>query len=178
MNRPVETRGVSEAAIASRQMPDGKRWTTENLNLAAPESYCYAGAELNCRRYGRLYSWQAAQRTCRSLGGGWRLPSHDDWSQMAKHYGGIRSESADTGRAAYQALLLGGVSGFSARLGGGRAPGSDEYARLDAHGFYWTASETGPGTAWFYNFGSGQRSLGRHDDGEKQRAFSVRCISD
>ena len=27
------------------------------------------------------------------------------------------------------------------------------YARLEAHGFYWTASETEPGSACFYNFG-------------------------
>lgn len=177
-SRSVENGRASAAGISSTQMPDGKQWTTENLNVAAAESFCYAGAEGNCRWYGRLYSWQSAQRACRSLGGRWRLPTNDDWSQMAKHYGGIRDESADTGRAAYQALLNGGTSGFNARLGGGRAHDRDEYARLDAHGFYWTASETGPGTAWFYNFGSGQQSLGRHDDGEKQRAFSVRCVSD
>jgi uncharacterized protein (TIGR02145 family) len=177
-NRSVENVGASEATTSSRRMPDGRRWTTGNLNLAVAASYCYAGAELNCRRYGRLYSWQSAQRACRSLGGRWRLPSNDDWREMAKHYGGIRDESADTGKAAYKALLLGGTSGFNALLGGGRAPDSDQYSRVDAHGFYWTASETGPETAWFYNFGKGQLSLGRHDDGEKQRAFSVRCVSD
>jgi uncharacterized protein (TIGR02145 family) len=176
--RSVENVGAFEASTSSRQMPDGKWWTTENLNLAVAESYCYAGSELNCRQYGRLYSWESAQRVCRSLGGRWRLPSNDDWRQLARHYGGIRAESADTGKAAYQALVMGGASGFDALLGGGRAPDSDEYARLDAHGFYWTASETGPETAWFYNFGKGQLSLGHHDDGEKQRAFSVRCVSE
>ena len=95
---------------------------------------------------------------------------------MATHYGGIRDESADIGKAAFTALSSGGGSGFNAVLGGGHGP--DGYARLDAHGFYWTASESGPLTAWFYNFGKGGQSLGRHREGEKTRAFSVRCIKD
>ncbi|HUF49388.1 MAG TPA: fibrobacter succinogenes major paralogous domain-containing protein [Longimicrobiales bacterium] len=159
-------------------MPDGKQWTTTNLNLDIAESYCYAAAEMNCRRYGRLYSWQSAQRGCQSLGDGWRLPTNDDWYQMVQHYGGIRDESAEAGRPAYIALSMGGHSGFNALLGGGRAPDGQEYSRLDAHGFYWTASETSSATAWFYNFGKGQLSVGRHDDGEKQRALSVRCVRD
>lgn len=167
---------VAATTESAAQMRDGKRWTTENLNRDIAESYCYGDAESHCRQYGRLYTWEAAQRVCQSLGDGWRLPTNDDWRQMAKQYGGIREESADTGRAAYRALLMGGSSGFNALLGGGRSPDGREYARLDAHGFYWTASETGPTTAWFYNFGKGQLSLGRHDDGEKQRAFSVRCV--
>jgi uncharacterized protein (TIGR02145 family) len=167
---------VGDAINSSKLMPDGKQWTTENLNLDITDSYCYAGVELNCRRYGRLYSWRSAQIACRLLGEGWRLPTNDDWNQLANHYGGIRDASPELGRPAYEALSLGGSSGFNALLGGGRATEGAQYARLDAHGFYWTASETGPSTAWFYNFGKGQLSLGRHDDGEKQEAFSVRCV--
>ncbi|MEX2273325.1 MAG: fibrobacter succinogenes major paralogous domain-containing protein [Vicinamibacterales bacterium] len=167
---------ASDAINPSKRMPDGKAWTTKNLNRPIAESYCYADAELNCREYGRLYSWQSAQLACHSLGDGWRLPTNDDWRELANHYGGIRDASPEAGRAAYTALSVGGSSGFEARLGGGRAPDGSQYARLDAHGFYWTASETGPSAAWFYNFGKGQLSLGRHDDGEKQRAFSVRCV--
>jgi uncharacterized protein (TIGR02145 family) len=33
-------------------MPDGKKWTTANLNVDTDGSYCYEDAELNCRRYG------------------------------------------------------------------------------------------------------------------------------
>lgn len=178
MDRAVQDVTVSGSIDSSKRMADGRLWTTRNLTLAVFESYCYAGAELNCQRYGRLYSWQSAQRACRSLGEGWRLPTNEDWHEMVQHYGGIRDESAERGRAAYSALSTEGSSGFNALLGGGRAPDGGEYSRLDAHGFYWTASETGPATAWFYNFGKGQLSLGRHEDGEKQRAFSVRCVKD
>jgi uncharacterized protein (TIGR02145 family) len=175
-HRSAQDPGASGTIASSRLMPDGKRWTTENLNLTTDGSYCYGDAELNCRRYGRLYTWESAQRGCRSLGDGWRLPTDDDWRQLAKHFGGVSSDSDDRGKAAYQALLIEGSSGFDALLGGGRGLDDGQYARVEAHGFYWTASESDPATAWFYNFARGGLALHRQRDGEKPRAFSVRCV--
>jgi uncharacterized protein (TIGR02145 family) len=158
-----------------KRMADGKEWTTDNLNVKTVQSYCYEDAEPNCHKYGRLYTWESARRVCQSMGNGWRLPTTEEWRQMAKHYGGLREETDDKGKAAYQALLIGGSAEFNALLGGGRTV-EGQYARLEAHGFYWTASESDEGNAWFYNFGKGAQSLARHSDGEKQRAFSVRCV--
>jgi uncharacterized protein (TIGR02145 family) len=157
-------------------MPDGKEWTTENLNVAGDGSYCYEDAELNCSRYGRLYTWESAQRGCRSLGNRWRLPTDDEWRELGRRHGGLREESADSGRAAYTALMAGGSSGFNAVLGGSRVSDQEQYARLEAHGLYWTASESDAATAWFYNFGKGGLSLNRHRNGSKQMAISVRCV--
>jgi uncharacterized protein (TIGR02145 family) len=174
--RSAQDQNASGTTYSSKRMADGKHWTTHNLNVNAVPSYCYDDAEPNCRRYGRLYTWESAGRGCQSLGDGWRLPTNDEWQQMAKHYGGVRDDSADSGNAAYTALLIGGSSGFNAVLGGGRSHDDGQYARLEAHGFYWTASESDPASAWFYNFGKGGHALNRHGDGEKQRAFSVRCV--
>ena len=107
---------------SSKRMADGKQWTTHNLNVNTVPSYCYEDAEPNCRQYGRLYTWESARRGCQSLGDGWRLPTDDEWRQMAKHYGGVSEDSDDKGKAAYKALLTGGSSGFNALLGGGRIP--------------------------------------------------------
>jgi uncharacterized protein (TIGR02145 family) len=158
-------------------MADGKQWMTRNVSTKAAASYCYEDKEENCDRYGRLYTWEAAQRGCQTLGDGWRLPTNEEWRQLANHYGGLREESSDKGQAAYDALMTGGRSGFNALLGGYRSA-DGKYARLEAHGFYWTASATGAGNAWFYNFGKNVQSLNRHGDGEKQMALSVRCIRD
>lgn len=147
-------------------MPDGKHWTAHNLNVKTVPSYCYLDKAENCRQYGRLYTWESARQACQSLGKGWRLPSEDDWRQLAQHYGG---------ESAYEPLLKGGRAGFEALLGGGRSQ-EGEYARLEAHGFYWTATESSPAGAIFYNFARGRLSLFRQTDGEKQRAFSVRCV--
>jgi len=165
----------SVAKYSSRRMADGKQWTTTNLNANTVPSYCYQDEQPNCRRYGRLYTWDSAKRRCQSLGDGWRLPTDDEWRQMAGQYGGVGEDSKDGGKAAYEALLSGGSAGFNALLGGGRAE-DGEYARLEAHGFYWTATEDDPASAVFYNFAKGRRALFRQSGGEKQRAFSVRCV--
>jgi uncharacterized protein (TIGR02145 family) len=159
----------------SKRMADGKQWTTHNLNVKTVQSYCYQDAEINCLQYGRLYTWQAARQACQSLGDGWRLPTNEEWRQLASHYGGLREESEDKGKATYEALVIGGISGFNALRGGGRSA-AGQYARLEAHGFYWTASESDAAKAWLYNFGKGGQSLNRHSDGEKQDALSVRCV--
>ncbi len=172
----VQTENAS-SGYSPKQMADGKRWTTQNLDINIAQSYCYGDAELNCRHYGRLYTWESAQRSCRVLGDQWRLPTDDDWRQMAKHYGGISADSEDKGKAAYKQLLVEGNSGFNASLGGGRDK-DGLYSRLEAHGFYWTASESDPSTAVFYNFGRGGQALHRQSGSEKQRAFSVRCITE
>lgn len=165
------------SGTSSKRMADGKQWTTHNLNVKTAASYCYDNAERNCSQYGRLYTWESAQRACPSLGMGWRLPADDEWRQLARRYGGGSQDSEDKGKASYQALLTGGRSGFNAVLGGGRDE-AGQYARGDAHGFYWTATEIDHGNAWYYNFGKGGLALHRQDGGEKPRAFSVRCIKD
>jgi uncharacterized protein (TIGR02145 family) len=171
----AQARKASGTMYSSKRMADGKQWTTHNLDVNTMPSYCYEDADLNCRRYGRLYTWESARRVCQSLGDGWRLPTDDEWRQMAKDYGGVSEDSDDRGKAAYKALLAGGSSGFNALLGGGRSD-DGQYARLEAHGFYWSASETDPASGWFYNFGRGGQALHRQSGGEKQRAFSVRCV--
>lgn len=167
-------KGQASPGMFSQRMADGKEWTTSNLSVQASPSYCYDDAEANCRRYGRLYTWESAQRACQSLGARWNVPTDDEWRQIAKRYGGVSDDSADKGKAAFRALLNGGTAGFNAVLGGNRSDG--QYARLEEHGFYWTGSETDPRTAPFYNFGKNGRALHRQPRGEKQMAISVRCV--
>jgi uncharacterized protein (TIGR02145 family) len=156
-------------------LADGKLWMTANLKLNIPDSYCYENITQNCEQYGRLYTWESAKRGCNLLGEGWRLPINVEWQQLVKLYGGAMEDSNATRKGAYKALLNTGTSGFNALLGGGRAPDS-QYSRLGGHGFYWTATESDSSTAWFYNFAKGSQALYQQNDGEKIRAFSVRCV--
>jgi uncharacterized protein (TIGR02145 family) len=153
-------------------MSDGRTWTTSNLRLALPGSYCYDDAAPQCLRLGRLYTWASAVQGCTRLGPGWRLPTDDDWRQLAKAYGGLLGDSE--GRAS-SADLRAARSGFNVVLGGNREAGGS-YARVDAHGFYWTATESDNDHAWFYNFG--RLGLNRHRGGDKSMAVSVRCVEE
>ncbi len=95
---------------------------------------------------------------------------------MTNHYGGISDDSDDRGRAAYEALLIGGSSGFDALLSGGRAFDDGQYDDLEGHGFYWTVTESGLATALYYNFGRGSLGFYRQREGETQMALAVRCV--
>lgn len=154
---------------------DNNLWMATNLKVNISDSYCYDDSAENCERYGRLYTWQAAQMGCRLLGKGWRLPTKDEWQRLAGFYGRTAKDSVEARKRAYQSLLYTGNSQFNALLGGGRAP-DGQYARSEAHGFYWTATENDNSTAWFANYAKGSQSLYHQSDGEKTRAFSVRCI--
>jgi uncharacterized protein (TIGR02145 family) len=157
---------------------DNNLWMTANLKLNIPGSYCYEDVEGNCEQYGRLYTWESAQKGCSLLGEGWRLPTQDEWERLAKLYGGVFiRDSVGSGKSTYQSLLTSGSSQFNILLGGG-GTANNQYRRLNAHGFYWTATETDSSTAWFYNFGKGSQVLYQQNDGEKTDAFSVRCLKD
>ena len=165
---------ASAELYSVRRMADGKQWTTLNLNVNIVPSWCYNDSEANCLRYGRLYTWESARRACESLRDGWRLPTEDEWRQLAKHYGGINDDSEDRGKAAYRTLSSGGNARFNVLLGGGRS-GDGQYARLQAHGFFWTASEM-CGWRVLLQFWSGlARTLSSERWGEGQCLFcSVR----
>lgn len=159
------------------KMPDGNYWTTQNINLDMPGSFCYDSLETNCMRYGKLYTWKTAMAVCGELGKGWHLPGTDEWRGLAKQFGGAFGDSNDSGKGAYTALMIEGNSRFDAKLGGGRDL-QGGFGRLEAHGFYWMATEVNDSTAWFSNFGKGRPALYLQDNGEKQRAFAVRCVKD
>jgi len=133
-------------------------WMTSNLDLDIPGSYCYEDKKENCQLYGRLYSWESARNGCMLLGRGWRLPASDEWKQLIVVYSGLAKDSSEIRKEAYKALMYPGDSKFNAVLGGGRDP-EGQYSRLEAHGFYWTATENDSATAWFYNFGKGSQAL-------------------
>jgi uncharacterized protein (TIGR02145 family) len=158
-------------SYAVKVMSDGRAWTTENLRSALPGSYCHGDAASECLRFGRLYTWASAAQVCARLGTGWRLPTDDEWRQLANAYGGLLGDSE--GRTASTDLLAGRPSGFNAVLGGNRET-DGSYARLDQHGIYWTATESDNEHAWFYNFG--RLGLNRHRGGNKSMAVSVRCL--
>lgn len=159
-----------------KRMRDNNDWMTANLNINIPGSFGYENAAQKTNQYGRLYSWKSAQEGCKLLGEGWHLPTNEEWQKMAKWYGGVRGDSDDDGKSAYQALINGGNAAFNAVYGGSRDAADGSYDRVDAHGFYWTATESDVANAWFYNFGKNGKILNRHQDGQKNMAISVRCI--
>jgi uncharacterized protein (TIGR02145 family) len=101
----------------------------------------------------------------------------EDWKRLAQIYGGLYGDGPENGKAAYRELLTGGRSGLEMHLGGGRGE-EDGYARLEAHGFYWSTSEESPTSIRYLNFGKGSGAVFDQRGGGKTDAYSVRCVSD
>ena len=177
----AQSQGAADGVITDRDgniyrvkvLLDGKLWMGSNLTMKIPNSYYYGDT---ARAFlGRLYTWKSATQGCKLLGKGWRLPTLSELRQLTALYGGA-GDSNQVRKQAFSALLYPGASGFDARPGGGRDP-DGKYARLNAHGFYWTSTECDSSSAWYWNFAKGSGALYLQDGGEKTRAFSVRCVN-
>ena len=158
----------------------GKTWLAENLNYNISGSYCYDDDPEICKIYGKLYTWKAAKKGCAFLGNGWRLPSDEEWKELAIFFGGYFDfeQVKAIGKPAkpYEALIEGGHSGFNALLGGARSS-ENYYLGIGSYGDYWCSKRKTIKEAWCYGFGSDRKVLFR-DLIDKDEAQSVRCIKD
>jgi uncharacterized protein (TIGR02145 family) len=137
-------------------------WMAENMNIPVPGSWDYNDNKSLGAKYGRLYTWEAAQKVCPS---GWRLPTEKDWQQLIEYLGGENIAGKN--------LKPGGNAGFNAQLGGMSSVGN--FLLLNNYGTFWTASSYDNDHAWyFYVTASGQGITKTYFD--KRYGFSVRCI--
>ena len=65
-------------------------WTAQNMNYEIESeenddinSWCYDNEPENCKKFGRLYTWEAAKKVCPE---GWHLPTENEWQELiAEH---------------------------------------------------------------------------------------------
>ena len=124
----------------------GVVWFAHNLDFKTKESWCYANGEENCVRFGRLYSWKAAQNACPS---GWRLPTDSEWPTIMDNVERL------------------GVEAFGNRDAKGK------YG-WPIRAEFWTSGATGSkGKFYFYDLST---KTGKFDTFNKKGAKSVRCV--
>ena len=161
------------------KLKDGKIWMAQNLNFDVGDGcWNYDNDPKNGKKYGRLYTWEAAQKACPP---GWRVPSDEEWWEMVANYGKAysyakKNDGGNAGDAAYKALIKGGPSAFSALLGGYRNSDGGFFS-LDKDGYYWSSTENDSFDAWIYLFDGYSQNLNRGSRG-KRLGFSCRCLQD
>jgi len=124
----------------------GLKWMAENLNYKSKKgtSWCFGEEEAYCKKYGRLYDWDAAVSACPN---GWKLPDTADWRELVMAVGwGIAYGKLKSARGWNKNGNGWDEFGFSALPGGARVPGDrfepDGYFIDDgANGYWWTASK-------------------------------------
>ncbi len=169
-------RDNSGNSYKTKRMADGRVWITENLKAEVADSYCFNNAEVNCETYGRLYTFEAAQEACATLGRRWRVPTDEEWGKLAEAYGGYKGNSSDDGKAAAEALLGEGSSGFNGTLSGFGIRG-ERFFYMGDMGAYWTSSAMDGRYGWNYGFSMDNKNLVR-DKITKVYGLCVRCIKD
>lgn len=148
-------------------------WMAKNLNEDVPGSTCYNDDPANCKKYGRLYTWDAAKKACPS---GWHLPSKMEFETLLKYVGASGEERYDNLR---DTSWKNGTNkfGFSA-LPAGDYLGADEiFSGLGRYASFWTSSTNSyDGERYFLYIYECDAFVGY--DGVSRDLYSVRCLQD
>lgn len=153
-------------------------WMAENLDYETDGSACPEGDSRNCEKYGRLYTWEAAQNICPE---GWLLPDSLDFAKLMEQVGGP-SQTGDALKATDGWFKKGNGSdafGFKALPAGYRGAVYEgeggAYEGIGGYAYFWSATETLDGLAYylFLDFSSKAAGLNAFGKGDSR---SVRCI--
>ncbi|MFN8208264.1 MAG: FISUMP domain-containing protein [Bacteroidales bacterium] len=141
-------------------------WMAENLSFKS-EGNCWAYDDNpeNVVRYGYLYDWETAKTVCPE---GWRLPTKEDFKVLLDNVG-------SKGKIAYQALIIGGTSGFSAAFGGWREK-DKKYKNIDQYCLFWSSDLNLSRNAYYLSIDGRYKIAGVFAAGLNRYGYSVRCV--
>ncbi len=151
---------------------DGRKWMADNLNYKMPGSTCYREDEDNCMVYGRLYTWDAAQKACPA---GFHLPTNEEFESLWKTAGGdfnagylIKANYGWSGETNGNDTLK-----FSA-MPAGNMFDDGTYGNENKFAFFWSSSTEGnEASVWYLS----SKSMGfSYMMKPKNFGFSVRCV--
>jgi uncharacterized protein (TIGR02145 family) len=152
-----------------------QEWMAENLNYETENSYCYKDSTENCKKYGRLYTWEAALNACPE---GYHLPTEEEFATLISNVGG--KETAGKMLKSTTGWYEDGHGvdkyGFNVLPAGGRyGDGDFDYAGTSA--LFWSATEGGEDYAYIlalnYSYEGGYLKSANMDV-----ANPVRCLRD
>lgn len=143
-----------------------KFWMAENLKYECEGSYVYDENPKLEKKYGRLYTYEAAKNACPT---GSHLPSKEEWLDLEKVV-----DPKEEGTAGDK-LMKKTNPGFAATLSGVRNP-KGKYIGMESDCFYWGVDNTVQlrggldGADFFVNENIEKK--------EYQFAYHVRCVKD
>ncbi|SIO42083.1 FISUMP domain-containing protein [Fibrobacter sp. UWB11] len=154
-------------------------WMAENLKYNYSDtdasSYCYKDKDSNCDKYGRLYTWSEdmARNICPS---GWHLPDNEDWKTLINSTGGVDYAGRKLKAKSTWNSDGNGSDAYSfTALAAGFRDTSKNYSQQGLNASFWSATRY-DGTDVLYWSLNADNSLVIRDAGNRNNAFSVRCI--
>ena len=145
-------------------------WLAENLAYKNEGSACYANNPENCKKYGRLYTFEAANKACPS---GWHLPENDEWKRFRTFI-----EDSDGKEAAWMSLKSRDKWDGSDRYGFDVVPAgkaTDDFMELGVSAHFWSSTtEDGDAYGWHLE----PPGDFRMEFDVSSNMYSVRCLKD
>ena len=152
-----------------------QNWLAENLNVKTDNSWCSENKEVNCEKYGRLYTWMAAKEACPV---GWHLPSESEIKNLIAMVGGRGKAGKRLKAMAGWEKGENGIDAFSfAALPAGIKYDNGFYNYKDERAFFWSSSEGDQNIAYNMFLDYHRDDVGL-DFGYKHYGLSVRCVED
>lgn len=150
-------------------------WMAENLAYAIEGSFCHYENSASCLKYGKMYTWQAANNACPN---GTHLPSVREWEQLFETIGGLDSAGAKLKSKTGWAENGNGSDSYGFGILPAGSTHKDNDANFYSEGvnaFFWTSTKVNEDEALFQNF---DYSFARANNrkGSTGYAYSVRCI--
>ncbi len=165
---------VRDSKVYKTVILDKQVWMAENLNFEMENSAIYEKLPENGIKFGRLYTWDAANKACPA---GWHLPSDGEWKELEKYLGmpEIDLEKSNEWRGTNQGtrLISDSTLSFNIQLGGYKNPPSN-YNLKDSQAFFWTSS-TEYELGWMRQLYIKSPQIFRKSR-PKSWSFSVRCV--
>ena len=149
-------------------------WMAENLNYKAKGSMCPDNNPSNCTKYGRLYDWSSAKRSCPT---GWHLPDKDEIETLVKLLGGKDAARKILKKADICDDYDCGSDdfGFAVLPAGAFSSSNETFRDIDIQPYFWTAKESKnsfkDGLYWDLS-----NLAWSFSDADKDDGMSVRCL--
>ncbi len=159
----LQSKNISQDGKTLTDKRDGKKysieirgdkaWMKKNLafSISTPRQ-CLMEEESNCKKFGRFYTHQEANKACPN---GWHLPNDGEWRDYQK----------DREKLDWKDLGQGGCKSW------------DGYCESSSTGHYWSASSVEKNTGRSWEFRSEAHSINRTDE-VASKGLYVRCVAD
>jgi len=156
-----------------------RTWMAENLNYDANGSKCYNNETENCQKYGRLYDFSTAEKSCPT---GWHLPTLEEFERLEVYkYEVMDLEKGNIGKRLKAKNGWNGTDdfGFSALPAGCYRVAENAFTDIDTLAYLWTSTIYDSDSIWRIVFipENNQRNVLSNPRSNKSM-YSIRCVKD
>lgn len=147
-------------------------WMADNLNVIMEDSWCYENKQDNCKKYGRLYTWDMAKGACPE---GWHLPSKEEFETLFSTVGGQSIAGKMLKSKAGWKKGAGVGNYFFMAVPGGIRLNEGNFLNEGTYAYFWSSTEYGNDGAYNMYLDQGSNSAFLFDD-LRFNGRSVRCV--